>query len=420
MKRCLLLGVFLVGVAFPLSVAIGDSLPLSEVVPTALARSPDLAAARLAIEEALGRGVQSGRLSNPELEAELKPQVNLGGLGMQGTWALGLTQRFPLTARLRLEREVSQAAIAVARAEVRDAERRLAAEALTGAIGLLAFDAQGILRERQWTNSRALASAAEQSAAVGEGSALDAAQFGLEAQELVIQRLQLESDRARLVGDLRPLLGVGPSESLDITGELSPAVSPESAGEIPLILRPDYQASMARREAAERMLALARANRWQDIGVGVFGEMQRQEDAPLGVVDDNFVGLRVSLPLPFWNRNQGRIQESAASVRRADRESEALAVRIRSEVDAAQRQMQATARLEAEVSGTLLSAATRLEERLETLRSEGQATLTEVLRARERRFRVESIRLDARRDFHRARVRLDAATGMIVPDSHAH
>ncbi|MEN9675985.1 MAG: hypothetical protein RIS76_1881, partial [Verrucomicrobiota bacterium] len=253
--------------------------------------------------------------------------------------------------------------------------------------------------------------------AVGEGSALDAAQFGLEAQELVIQRLQLESDRARLVGDLRPLLGVGPSESLDITGELSPAVSPESTGETPLVLRPDYQASMARREAAERMLALARANRWHDIGVGVFGEMQRQEDAPLGVVDDNFVGLRVSLPLPFWNRNQGRIQESAASVRRADREAEALAVRIRSEVDAAQRQMQATARLEAEVSGTLLPAATRLEERLETLRSEGQATLTEVLRARERRFRVEAIRLEARRDFHRARVRLEAAAGTIVPDS---
>ena len=104
MKRCLLLILLLVGVAFPLPVAIGDSLRLSEVVPTALARSPDLAAARLAIEEAQGRGVQSGRLSNPELEAELKPQVNLGGLGMQGTWALGFTQRFPLTTRLRLER----------------------------------------------------------------------------------------------------------------------------------------------------------------------------------------------------------------------------------------------------------------------------------------------------------------------------
>lgn len=400
--------------------AMGASFSLAEVVPTALAKNADLVAARLAIDEAQGRLVQSGRLTNPELEVEVKPQVNLGGLGAQGVFAVGFTQRFPLTARLRLEKEVSRAALAVARAEVRDAERRLAAEALTGAIGLLAMDSQRNLKERQLTNSRELAAVAGKSATLGEGSGVEAAQFDLEAQELAVQRTQLETERAELVGSLRPLLGVVASDSIEIAGELSPARTPEATGETPLAARPDYQAALARRETADRALALARANRWQDIGVGVFGELQQQEDDPLGVVNDNFIGLRVSLPLPFWNRNQGRIQESAATVQRAERESEALAIRIRSEVEAAQRQMATTARLDMEVSGTLLPNAAKLEERLETLRSEGQATLTEVLRARERRFRVESIRLDARRDFHRARVRLDAATGMIVPDSHAH
>ena len=401
-------------------IAMGASFSLVDVVPTALAKNPDLVAARLAIDEAQGRLVQSGRLTNPELEVEVKPQVNLGGLGAQGVLAVGFTQRFPLTARLRLEKEVSRAALAVAHAEVRDAERRLAAEALTGAIGLLALDSQRNLKERQLTNSRELAAVAGKSATLGESSGVEAAQFDLEAQELAVQQIQLESERAELVGTLCPLLGVRPSDFLEIAGELSPARTPGSTGETPLVTRPDYQAALARRETADRALALARANRWQDIGVGVFGELQRQEDDPLGVVNDNFVGLRMSLPLPFWNRNQGRIQESAATVQRAERESEALAVRIRSEVDTAQRQMATTARLDMEVSGTLLPNAAKLEERLETLRSEGQATLTEVLRARERRFRVESIRLDARRDFHRARVRLDAATGMIVPDSHAH
>ncbi|MBN9688671.1 MAG: TolC family protein [Verrucomicrobia bacterium] len=396
----------------------GASFTLADIVPTAVAKNPDLMAARLAIDEAQGRQVQSGRLTNPELEVEVKPQVNLGGLGAQGVLAVGFTQRFPLTARLRLEKEVSRAVLAVARAEVRDAERRLAAEALTGAIGLLALDSQRNLKERQLTNSRELAAVSGKSATMGEGSGVEAAQFDLEAQELAVQRIQLETERAELVGSLRPLLGVVASDTIEIAGELSPARIAEATGEMPLASRPDYQAALARRETAERALALARANRWQDIGVGVFGELQRQEDDPLGVVNDNFVGLRISLPLPFWNRNQGRIQESAATVQRAERESEALAVRIHSEVEAAQRQMATTARLDMEVSGTLLPNAAKLEERLETLRSEGQATLTEVLRARERRFRMESIRLDARRDFHRARVRLEAATGMIVPESH--
>lgn len=419
MKLCFSLGIWC-SLLVLAPAAMGASFSLAEVVPTALAKNADLVAARLAIDEAQGRLVQSGRLTNPELEVEVKPQVNLGGLGAQGVFAVGFTQRFPLTARLRLEKEVSRAALAVARAEVRDAERRLATEALTGAIGLLALDSQRNLKERQLANSRELAAVAGKSATLGEGSGVEAAQFDLEAQELAVQRIQLETERAELVGSLRPLLGVVASDSIEIAGELSLARTPEATGETPLAARPDYQAALARRETADRALALARANRWQDIGVGVFGELQQQEDDPLGVVNDNFIGLRVSLPLPFWNRNQGRIQESVATVQRAERESEALAVRIRSEVEAAQRQMATTARLDMEVSGVLLPNAAKLEERLEKLRSEGQATLTEVLRARERRFRVESIRLDARRDFHRASVRLDAATGMIVPDSHAH
>ena len=41
----------------------------------ALAHNPDLAAARFSIEEARARLLGSGRLSNPELESDLKPNV---------------------------------------------------------------------------------------------------------------------------------------------------------------------------------------------------------------------------------------------------------------------------------------------------------------------------------------------------------
>lgn len=406
--------------ATPISVATAASLSLSEIVPTALAKNRDLAAARLVIDEAEGRWLQSGRLSNPELGLELKPQVNLGGLGAQGNITAGLSQRFPLTSRLKLEREVSKSALAVARAEVRDVERRVAAEALVAAIDLLALDSQRALKERQLSNSLELAAVAGKSATLGEGSGIEAEQFGLEAQELSTQRIQLEADRSELVGALCPLLGLEAPQVVEITGDLTPVETPATSSALPVSGRPDYQAALARRATADRALALARANRWEDIGVGVFGEMQRQEDAPLGVVDDNFVGLQVSLPLPFWNRNQGRIRESAAALQRAERESEALETRIRSEIDAAQRQMEVSARLDQEITRTLLPNAQKLEERLERLRAEGQTSLTEVLRARERRFRVESIRLDARRAFHRARVRLEAASGTLVSRSTDH
>ncbi|MFN0066479.1 MAG: TolC family protein [Limisphaerales bacterium] len=407
MKNPFLPFLVLLALAGPLPAA---SFTEDEAVMHALRHNADLAAARLAIQQAAGRVTQAGRLANPELESEFKPNVR----GGEGVLAFGLMQRFPLTARLRLEREASRAELAVAEAEVRDAERRVAGEVALAAVNWLALDAQRMLKERQLANSRELAAVAARVAGRGEGSGIEAVQFELEAQQLAAQVVELDADRAGLVGELRPLLGVPVAEAIEITGAL-PEFAATGAAEVQLAARPDYRAALARREAAERTMALARANRWQDIGVGLIGELDRSDDHPVGVQQDNFVGLRLSLPLPLWNRNEGRIAEAEATAQRAERESEALAFRIRSEVEAAQLQMLAAARLDREVGTTLLPRTTQLEERLEKLRAEGQATLMEVLRAREQRFRIESTRLDARRNFHRARVRLDTATGMILP-----
>lgn len=379
-------------------------------VRQALANNADLAAVRLTVEEARGRLAKAGRLADPELESELKPNVR----GREGVLGFGLTQRFPLTARLRLEKAVSRAELAVAEAEVSDAERRLAAEVALAAVDWLALGTQRALKERQLANSRELVEAANRAAGVGEGSALEAAQFDLEAQQLVTQLLQLDTGYSALLGELRPLLGVPAPEPIEITGTL-PEVAVVGTEAVALSRRADHQAALARREAAERALALVRANRWQDLGVGLLGEMERAEDAPAGIRQDNFAGLRLSLPLPFWNRNQGRVQEATATAQRRVKESEALAFRIRAEVEAAERQMAVAARLAGEVTATLLPKAAQLEERLAKLRAEGQASLADVLRARERRLQLESTRLEAVRDFHRARVRLDIATGAIVP-----
>ena len=62
----------------------------------------------------------------------------------------------PLTARLRHEKAASRAELAAAEAEVRDAERKLAAEVSASAVKLLALSGQRDLRDRQLGNSREL------------------------------------------------------------------------------------------------------------------------------------------------------------------------------------------------------------------------------------------------------------------------
>ena len=118
------------------------SLSVEGAADYALKRNPTLAAARLRIEEARGRLQQSGRLSNPELELDFTRNT----VGPEGSAGIAFTQRFPLTARLRHEKAVSRAELAAAEAEVRDAERKLAAEVRIAAVKLLALGGQRELR----------------------------------------------------------------------------------------------------------------------------------------------------------------------------------------------------------------------------------------------------------------------------------
>ena len=371
--------------------------------------NPDLLAARMAIAEARGRRRQAGRLANPELETAVYPNV----AGREGFLTFELNQRLPLTGRLRLEKTISETEIRVAEAEVRELERTLAGTAAVSAVEWGMLEREQALREQQVANSRELEAAASRVAAAAEGSSIEADQFAVEAEQLEIRRLQLDSERAAVEGRLRPLLGLPAMETLRI--ELEALVPAPEPGTAPVgVARSDQRVALERRRSAELSVALARAQRWQDIGVGLVGQGQRVLDVPVGLRDESFVGLQISVPLPLWNRNEGRIEEAKATLGRSDRELEAVELRIRSEVAAAQGQLRVAEAVLGRVATQLLPAATRVEASLERLRATGQATLTDVLRARERRLLAESARLSAERDVRRARVQLATATGAIL------
>lgn len=175
--------------------------------------------------------------------------------------------------------------------------------------------------------------------------------------------------------------------------------------------RPDYAATLAQVDAARNDVELARRSRWQDIGVGLFGELDRSEDQPSGIEDEASVGVRITLPLPLWDRGQGRIAEAAASLDRAEKLARATAARIRAEARLAESQMRTAAESWRHLTEKLLPGAQELETRSLALSREGQMPLPEALRARDRRLELEAAALAARRDFHLARIRFESALG---------
>lgn len=110
----------LCGTCFALSAQAALALTAETAARLAREQNPELVAARSLIEESQARTLSTGRLANPELQTEIA-----GGQDWEGRVSVGITQRFPLTARLRLERELSALDVELARLEVRERERQI-------------------------------------------------------------------------------------------------------------------------------------------------------------------------------------------------------------------------------------------------------------------------------------------------------
>ena len=398
------------------SLTLGAALPapaltlsLAQIGLKVRTSHPTLKAARLAVEEARGRQLGSGRLANPTFGYGFQNQSKVS----PQTGVFSIDQAFPITRRLSLEKKLSAQMVGAAELEVRDAERRLIAEAQSLAVQVLSLTQQRALREQQTALAAKLSEFVRGRAKAGEISALDAAQAQVDAQRLLLETRKLETTRISLMGQLKPMLGLPPEEALNLTGGL-PAMAVPGMG-AGWMQRADYQLAQTKIAAALTDQQLAKARRLPDVKAGLFASQEMQDVTPANRQYTGYYGFSFSIPLPFWNRNQGEIAEKEASAERALLEREALEKQIISEAETARLEMQANADLAHETRDKLLPLVIEQTDKLEKAYEQGQTNLLTILRAREQRLQLEAAALDAVRDFHLARIRYEAATGRHAP-----
>lgn len=390
------------------ALSLAAEFSLSGIASRVHSHHPMLQAARLAVQEAHGRQLGSGRLANPTLETSFQNESRVS----PRTTVFAIDQSFPITKRLRLEIQLTSQLVTAAELEVQDVERRLIAEARGHAVKIVALEKQRALRQQQTALAQKLSEFAKSRAEKGELSPLDAAQAQVDAQRLLLETRRLETEVISLLGALKPMLGVSPAESCTISGDLSGLTMP---GITPWQQRADYQLAQTKINAAQTDASLAHSKRVQDVSAGFFAAREGQDQPAGNRESTGFVGFRVSIPLPLWNRNQGEIAEKKATAERQRLEAEALGTQIASEADTARREMQAHADLARETRDKLLPLVIEQTSKLEKAYESGQTDLLTVLRARDQRLQLEAAALDAVRDFHLARIRYEAATGAIKP-----
>jgi outer membrane protein, heavy metal efflux system len=391
--------------------ALGETFDfgLSDVAGIVRDRNPRLKAARFLLIEAQGRLKGAGRWKNPSLVSNYASDQD----GVEIAGGLGFNQAFPLAGRLKWEKAVNESLVEAVAVELDDAERRFISEAKTLAVQVLSIESQKNLRTRQLELSRELSSLVADLVERGEGSRLDAGQAKLDETQLELEVHHLDHEGKQLKGRLKLVLGLIPETEIQLKGPLDPPMSAVEK-EVVLSNRPDFLAAEKRATAADREIRLAKANRWQDVTLGLFARLSREEDAPIGLENEERVGLQVSVPLPLWQRNEGAIEEKAAAAARWKQTLIAMENEIRNEVIAARTVMNTLAIHAEEVRDDLLPEAKQHVEAIVDAYRTGLVDLQTVLRARSQEVELESKYLAAIEDYHLARVRFETAVGFQV------
>lgn len=398
---------------------LATNLTPESAVTTALAQNRDLAAARFVIRQAEGRLKQAGLWPNPDFEISHQNDVAFENAG-ENNFSAGFRQRFPITGRIAKAKAVARVDVAQAVAEVRNQERLLAGEVLARARELLVLREQLQANQEIQDTLNKLATVSEQRAKVAEVSEADVNLARLELQKAQLSRQLLLNQQEVATTALNQLLGREPKTPLAISGQPPVELPADMSGDAvqrAVSQRPDRQLAALSIHRAAADIRLARAEKWEDWSVGFDYTREDQSfSAPIGHKLDNFLGLSVSIPLPLWNHNQGRIAEAQATQDRSTAELSALDLRIATEVRTAGDRLRRLADILRQYREESLKLSEQNVALTQKGYSEGLVSITAVIQAQQQFIELRLTYLATLAEFERALTDWQTATASVPLD----
>lgn len=382
-----------------------SSLHIKEISQRVAANNPHIRAARLRINEAHGKVIQSGKLTNPNIGVGLNKTIPGSEVGME----LSFSQQFPITNRLSLEKRISKNQLAIAKEEVQAVQQTYITKAQLIAIDILIIRQKLTLLNEQLSNLKQLADFIENAAKSGELSTLDANQTHVEVATLTAAKDRLNIEQKIQLASLKNLIGLPHSANLTLNGSL-PAAGSIARSFHPSQL-PIYRAKLLEIEQAKEAVALEKARRYGDIETSIFSEVNRTEDAPHGLENEGIVGAGVKIPLQLYDKNEGNIQSAQATAERVTLEKSALILDLRESANRHQENMQSWLQQYNQVKEKLIPLALDNTKQLDQAYRAGQIPFTALLKARSQLLELQSQLIDNLASYHKARVHYLAATG---------
>lgn len=368
------------------------------------------AKAGLATAEGEAREARGILYNNPELSLEHGRRTSPaeGGESRTSESAVGISQAFEIGGQQGHRREAARLEIESTRAQMREAVAKARGEVEQAFYEVLALQSRAASESEIAKLAEDAAGAVGKRVAAGEDSKLDGNLALVEAERA---RNQVETLREELLtarARLAELLQLPPPSLPEVVGSLTPATPPYTLQSLleAMPKRPHLTALASREQAASSRLALERAAAVPDVTVGLNSAREGPQE-----FRERVTTLSVSIPLPFFRRNDAAIGRAMTERDRAQIERRAAIRDTEAQVRALWQRFQSLDARVKRLSGSVLA---RLDENLSLSTKAYRAGEIGILQL----VVVNRQVLDARRDYLeavtewiRTRVALEQAAG---------
>ncbi len=306
-----------------------EPLTLSRALTEAARHNPSLRAAQAQVQAAGGRSLQSRLWPNPELELSVEEvPMNRSGLSRSQNM-IGLAQTVPFPGKKALDGRIGRQELNAAEAEYYVRERELTREVSAAFYRALAAEKKlGVSRDLLALSASSLHAVAKRVEA-GAAGAQENLRAEIETERAGLDVITADRELAEAQKTLATLLG-RPAQQLEpLQGDLTLALPATVGSE-----HPRLRAARASQQRAELEYRRARLEPLPDVTLSV--AVGRDTAA-----DESLVAFRVSLPLPMFDRAQGRRREARALAEAARFDATATELRLTQESDVARTRLKA-------------------------------------------------------------------------------
>ena len=331
--------------------ALADNVPRSihEITALALKQSAELAALEKEAAAKQSLAMQAGVYSNPTLELE-GYTGSLTNSPEERSMSIGVNQELPLYGKLRLRREAVQREAEIVQQQRNNATRLLKEEVSTLAIDLALAVKRRDLAAKLVDLNRDLVTIAGERFKAGDIPELDLNIAKVELARAENHLLEVEREKMPLLIKIASLTGLNENDVV-LSDKLTTPVVSQNAQDLvkqALVLRPDLLALAIERNKAELESRLAKAEALPNPTAGLFVQWQRGSTEVGGMSSTNSdtqLGLRLSMPIPLFDRNSGSQAAARYRLDAADSRRLALERSIAAEVEAAVSRLSSSERI---------------------------------------------------------------------------